>query len=184
MQWTQQQSQIIIGTMLGKSYITKPKGKTCFLTIPEQHDLNWLKYKAYILEPNKKTLIKNGNRTLWRSSSDPVWHIVRSQFYNNDNKMVKMELLDPCTAEGLAVWFLDKGFWNKGRIGLRTTVYGVEGNAIIHRYFNEVNLQCVIRKDRGTARILFTKKGTIAYLKTIANYVPKFMRPRLEPNPI
>lgn len=183
MQWTQQQSQIIIGTLLGKSYITKPRGKTCFLTIPEQDDLNWLKYKAYILDPQKKTLITSGKRTLWRSSSDPIWSHIRSQFYNGGGKIVRAEILEPMHAEAFATWFLDKGFWSRGRICLKTTAYGIEGNKIINRYFNEVDCHCVIRKDRGTARIMFTREGTKVFLKTIVNYIPKFMYYRLEPNP-
>jgi hypothetical protein len=179
MRWTQQQNQIIIGTLLGRSYITKPRGRTCFLTISEQNDLNWLKYKAYIIDSKKKTLTISGKKVVWRSSSDLIWSHIRNQFYNDKGKMIKSEILEPMHAEAIATWFLDKGFWNKERIGLKTTVFGIKGNKIIQKYFNEIDCHCVIRKDRGTARILFTHEGTKTFLKIIVNYIPSFMYYRL-----
>jgi hypothetical protein len=178
------QRQTILGTLLGYGFITKPKlGKNYFLTIPEKHDKNWLAYKAHLIDKTKKTFIQDSNRWVWRSRCREIWNDMYAEFYESGKKIIKMPILDQLFDIALATWFLDKGYFIKDRICLRTTVFGWEGNQTIHRYFNEVGISCKLRKERETGKILFTKEGTQVFLNTIVSQIPKFMLYRLkDPN--
>jgi hypothetical protein len=175
-----QQRQIVLCTLLGKAFITKPvTAKNRFLTIPESEDENWLRYKAFLIDKRKTTTIKDGKRLLWRSSCDPMWDEIYHEFYSKSGKTIKMEILDGLYDEGLSIWFLDKGCFKQGKACLRTTCFGYEGNLIIERYFNEVGMPCSIQKERKTGRILFTEGGTKAFIGTIKHMVPQWMLYRL-----
>lgn len=177
--FNKEQRQIIFGTLLGKSYITQIKRSNYFLTIPESKDLNWLSYKVLIIEESKKNLIKDGKRFIWRSKCSPMWNKIRQEFYDNNGKTIKMSILDQLCDDGLSTWFLDRGEFIGKRVCLGTTAFGYDNNLIIARYFNEVGIPCDIKKERNTAKILFTKEGTKVFLNTIVNAVPECMFYRL-----
>jgi hypothetical protein len=172
-----QQRQTVIGTLLGKSYITLPKRKNCFLTIPEAEDINWLRYKALIIG-GKDTIIEDKNRFIWRSKCGVEWNDIRQEFYD-DKKKVTMKILDELCDEGLCTWFLDRGKIHRKTLILGTTVFGFEGNLIIHRFFNEVGMPCYIKKERETGKICFTEEGTKTFIGTIRRAIPEFMKHRL-----
>ncbi len=174
-----QQRQIVIGSLLGKAYITKINRKNYFLTIPESVDINWLRYKAIILGGTDGDFVKDGKRTLWRSKCDPIWNKIREEFYDNCSKTITMRILDELYDEGLCVWFLDRGSFLNRKLLLRTTSFGENGNIIIAKYFNEVGIPCEIKKERNTGKILFTDKGTFEFLKLVRRVIPNFMSYRL-----
>lgn len=176
-----EQRQITIGTLLGKSFIVKLKGRNCFITIPESQDINWLNYKTNIVDNLKNVFIKDNKRVLWRSRCNIYWNKIYEEFYENGKKTIKMKILDELRDNGLCTWFLDKGIFIKNQICLGTTVFGLQGNKIIHQYFNEVGIPCEIKKERNTGKILFTKKGTEVLLATIVRAAPEFMYYRMEP---
>jgi hypothetical protein len=178
---SREQRQIIIGTLLGKSFIVKLKGRNCFLTMPESQDINWLNYKANIIDDSKNVFIKDKKRILWRSKCKICWNQLHDEIYENNKKIVKMKMLDELRDDGLCAWFLDKGKFLKKQVCLGTTAFGLKGNKIIAQYFNEVGIPCKIKKERNTGKILFTKKGTEIFLATIVRAVPQFMYYRMEP---
>jgi len=175
-----EQRQIIIGTLLGKSFIVKLKGRSCFLTIPESLDINWINYKAIIIDPEKKAFIKDNKRFLWRSKCGEYWNQIYDEFYNKGQKTIKMSILDELRDIGLATWFLDKGRFIKNRLCLGTTAFR-EGNKTIAQYFNEVGMPCEIWPQRDTAKILFSDFGTKVFVDTIIRAVPQFMYYRISP---
>jgi len=170
------QKQIVMGTLLGKSYLSKPKtGVNYFMTMAPVDDINWFNWKAlYLKKFERRHPISQG---YWRSKADSIW----TEFYETFYKKLTMECLDRLNATALATWYLDKGFFiSKKRICLRTTSFGLKGNRLMKRYFNEVGLECEVRKERNTGRIVFTKEGTLNFLKIIAPRVPPFLYYRLE----
>lgn len=167
--------QLIYGTLLGKSYLSKPKtGINYFFTMAPLEDINWFNFKINLLqEYARKTPISQG---YWRSKCDIMW----TKLYY-DYKHLKMDFLNVLTGFALMTWFLDKGFFiSKKRICLRTTSFGMNGNLLFKQYFDEVSLPCEIKKERDTGRIVFTKEGTLNFLKIITPNMPKFMLYRLE----
>lgn len=173
--------QILLGTLLGKSFIVRLKGRNCFLTAPESLDLNWLNYKANIIDSEKNVFIKDGKRFLWRSRCGIFWNDVYKEFYKNNKKNIEMRILDELRDIGLCAWFLDKGKFKRGKLWLGTTVFGKKGNEVIARYFNEVGMPCKMQPDRNTAKIVFSKYGTKVFIDTIIGACPKFMYYRIDP---
>ncbi len=174
------QIQLVMGTLLGKSYLSKPKlGVNYFLTMPDTENPRWLNFKAAMLQEysrNSPTFAERGKRK-WRSRTDVMW----TDLYNNFQKKLTMDSLNHLNPLALAVWFLDKGFFvTKKKVCLRTTSFGMSGNRIIARFFDEVDMPCEIKKERDTGKILFTEKGTYNFLKCLASYIPPFMIYRLE----
>jgi len=170
------QKQIVMGTLLGKSYLSKPKtGVNYFMTMAPVEDENWFNWKAlYLKKFERSSPISQG---YWRSKASPMWTVLYRDFY----KKLTMKCLDQLNATALATWYLDKGFFiSKKRICLRTTSFGKKGNNLIKQFFTEVGLGCDVRKERDTGRIVFTKEGTLNFLKIIAPKVPKFLYYRLE----
>lgn len=175
--------QIILGTLMGNAFIANPKKGNCCLTVPENKDLNWLKYKATQIVGYFKSPYHDGKRWIWKSPCDQYWNETYEEFYDDEGKCITMDILDSFTGDALATWFLDKGYFVSGkRIGLRTTGFGMKGNQVIKQYFDEVGMPCQIRKERTTGRIIFTHDGTKEFLKVIhSQYIPDFMLYRLEP---
>jgi len=170
------QLQLVYGTLLGKSYLSKPKtGINYFLTMAPVPDANWFNFKTEILQPFARP--KPLSQGYWRSRCDAYWTYLYDTFYTD----LTMEALNNLTGFALATWFLDKGFFiSKTRVCLRTTSFGAEGNKLIKQYFDEVDMPCEIRQERNTGRIVFTKEGTLHFLKVIAPNIPPFMYYRLE----
>lgn len=174
------QIQLIKGTLLGKSYLSKPKlGVNYFLTMPDIENPQWLNFKVAMLQEHSRNIpfyLERGKRK-WRSTTDEMWTELYDSFY----KKITMDSLNSLRPLSLAVWFLDKGFFaTKKKVCLRTTSFGMRGNRIIARFFNEVDMPCKIKKERDTGKIMFTEKGTYNFLKCIASHIPPFMVYRLE----
>jgi hypothetical protein len=183
-------SQLILGSLLGSGYLVRVKKKegsepTYYMGISESHDPDWFAYKAgeLSLVAAKTPVVESRGVLKWRSRSGSHWQEYVDQFYKKDDwgKYVTMETLDKMKDTALAVWFCDKGFWyTSRRVGLRTSAFG-DANQVIHDYFNEVGLECELRKDsNGACRVIFTRHGTDRFLSTIAQRLPFFMRYRLE----
>lgn len=171
------QKQIVLGTLLGNGYICKSK-KNCYLCMrhSERH-LPWLQSKAFELQSlGSKTAWYHYETTVtWRSACDPVFTELRSFCYPNGKKQVRMEWLDQLRDIGIAIWFGDSGCLTgrqQRNACLRTQSYGLEGNEIIERYFNEVGIPCNKNKSRNSYVIVFTVPGTQALLKMIAPCLP------------
>lgn len=167
--------QVILGTLMGRGFISKPKRGNCFLTITEPHDLNWLKHKVDVIGGDKP-IFKTGKRWIWKSNPETYWNETYEEFYLGGCKRISMSVLDLFIPYTLAVWFFDKGYFlSNYRIALRTTSFGLNGNEVIHQYFNEVGMPCEIRKERNTGRIVFTREGTSAFRKMVEECAPPFM---------
>lgn len=166
--------QIIYGSLLGAGYICKGK-KNDFFSIrhSQKHDL-WLKAKASELtEFACPTPFNKYHNTLtWRSTSHPFFTELKKEFYDEDGKKITMEWMDRLRDLAIVVWFGDSGCMtgrgNKNAC-LRTQSFGLEGNQIIERYFNEVNIPCSINKSRKSYVIVFSIEGTRKLFKLIAN---------------
>ncbi len=183
MNLTSWQQQIITGTLLGSSSIVIPNNQPNHYFMMVDKNKDWLFYKAEELKhiEAETPVSQNEKRLRWRSkSSKTEWLPFRENHYKDGKKMVKLEILDSLRDIGLAIWFGDKGYWaTKKRIGLRTSAYG-DDNVIIKKYFDEVGMPCEIRKYKKIQRIMFTKQGTLTFLKVVAHCLPKCMYFKLE----
>ena len=180
------QEQIVIGTVLGGSSLTKPpKGKNYYLSMRGK-DERWLRYKLselnrYYTDPNA---LQNYNGT-FRANTPclPKLTTLHKRLYDEDGRDLKEEVLDLLMDIGIAIWYLDGG----GRTGrgkknayLNATKFGENGAKIVVDFFSSLDMPCSINKSKARIRVLFTVKGTEELFKLIAHRFPVFMYYRLE----
>lgn len=174
------ESQILIGTVLGGSSLTKPpKGQNYYLSMRSQNK-DWLTYK--MLEMKKffpKIKLYKYNKTYrCNSCCHKIITDLYDFLYDNNQRKIKMEILDILMDIGIAIWFLDSGGKtgrNKKNAYINTTKFNKEGSKIILKYFQEIGMPCNINHDGKRLKILFSVKGTETLLKTIAHRFPNFM---------
>jgi hypothetical protein len=179
------QRQVLLGALLGNGYLCHGS-KNCYFCMRHSTDhLPWLQTKASELTQYGAATpwyVKNSTCT-WRSISHPIFTELRQFCYGeNGKKQVTMDWLDSLRDVGLAVWYGDSGslMGRKQRNAcLRTQSFGLEGNKIIERYFNEVNLPCNINRSKNSHVIVFTVAGTEALIRLIAHWLPKNRYPKL-----
>lgn len=170
--------QIILGTLLGSSYLQRLPSGSWYLGMTESKDSKWVAYKALELGgvAARKAWSEDEGRIKWRSQGSQLWSGYYEKFYDHGGNRVEMRTLDEMRDIGLAIWFGDRGFWySSRRIGLRCSKFE-RSIGIISDYFQEVGIPCsIIRKS-----IVFTREGTGSFLRTIAHRLPEFMHYRLE----
>jgi recombination protein RecA len=167
--------QIILGTLLGSGFICG--SDRCYLSF--QHSLRYRDYflsKAYTLSKyaRKKAIYVHRGIFIWRSRLDGTWKELKDFCYVDGKKVVSTEWLHPLTAIALAIWYCDSGQligYKKRNACLRTQSFGLAGNEIIATYFNEMGINCSIRKSKKSYVIVFSVAGTEKFLKIVAPYV-------------
>lgn len=182
---TQNQRQVLYGTILGGSSIIKPKrGRNCYLAMRDR-DYDWLAYKTSELRPFFKMdqgVIKK-DKTTFRcySVAYPIFNEVHDDFYDEEgNKVVKKEVLDLLTDVAWMVWFVDAGRKSKRKAYLRTQKFGEAGSEIIAEYFNDLDCDCKVHTTRGRYEIVFSNIGAVEYLSTFLHRAPNFILNRLD----
>lgn len=178
------QKQIILGTVLGGSSIIKPTGgRNSYLSMRGK-EAYWLEYKSNELKdlasPNPFLIEKDNKYFRWHSLCYPVFNDFYSMFYNNKGKTVTMDILNELRDIGLAIWFIDGGKIEKGSVVINTTVFGEECSNIISQYFNEVTLPSYVKVKGKSCKVILTPPSTLKFLQTIAGKIPNFMLHRLE----
>ena len=88
-----------------------------------------------------------------------------------------MDWLNVLRDVSLMLWYLDHGFYKKGKLGINTVnLSGAQG--VICQYFNEVGMSC--RLDGY--KIIFDEAGKEEFFKVIAHRVPSFLHYKLIDN--
>ena len=152
----EQQKQILIGSLLGDGSLSYSKNSNCYM-YSEEH---CPKQKDYLLWKNKvfRFNINEEEKEIYKTNR--VFKYYRELFYPNGKKIITREILDKLEPLGLAVWFMDDGFYNYrlNNLSISTHCFGLEGNQIIQQYFKE-------KWDIDSKIIKIAKeKGYTAYL--------------------
>lgn len=160
------QRSIIIGTILGGSSIVRPtKGKNCYLSMRDK-DLNWLEFKAKELENlSVKDPITKEKTHRWHSICYPLFNEFESMFYENKKRKLKIEVLNLLQEASIAVWYKDCAALNKNKIILNTHIWGEEGTKLCVKYFNSLEWDAEIYKERKNYRIKFSENSSKEIIK-------------------
>lgn len=176
--------QVIVGTVLGGSSLVKPKmGRNCYLFMRSANK-DWLNYKARELMylSSQRPFTQEGNTLRWHSNCYPVFTEYYSNFYIDNKKVVKMEMLDNLRDIGLSIWYGDCGKLKKNRVFLNTNKFGESGTETIMQYFNEAGIgETKIVKERKYIRLGFSEAASEQFLLVVAEKLPEFMRKKLLP---
>jgi hypothetical protein len=189
MKLTPRQEQIVIGTILGgSSLIRPPKGVNYYLAMRSKNP-TWLQYKMAELEdffPGLESrLYRSQNTYRCYSCCHDEFSRLRKQLYSGKYRRMDFDLIwDKLKLDDTAwtIWFLESG----GKTGrghknayLNTTMYGDEGSLAICDYFNRLDAECNVNKNKNRRRIVFSIAGTKELFRVIGQLVPVYMYDRL-----
>lgn len=194
--YNQKQKSLIVGSLLGDGYLTKPYGNKKQIYLEIQHSEKQLEYLKWL----KKLFEENGfqvSQIYDVSQKYKAYRIaikieesygkeLRHQFYPNNNKVVTRHLLNLLDKQGLAIWFMDDGnrelHWRKDNslshwaLGISTHSFTYEEHLIIQKYFKRVwDIEVSINKDRQYFRLRFNKINSPKFLNIIQDYIPECM---------
>lgn len=175
---TVNQKQILYGTILGGSSLIKPvRGKNCYLAMRDK-DCDWLRYKieelSNLFKMDSKVIKRDKNTYRSYSIAYPVFNEIYKQFAEGINDVL-LELLHDLA---WMIWYVDAGNIINDRIHLRTTKFQQKGTYLIKDYFCSLDCECEYRFQANGYSVVFTKEGTIEFLKIIAHRMPKFILDR------
>jgi hypothetical protein len=177
------EKQIIYGALLGNAFIVDPpKGLHCYLVIRQskKQDYNSFYYKTEELKAfsRQSAVYSDAHDYRWTSISHQDFDIIRNFCYKDKKKCVTMDWLNELKDTSLMIWYLDKGFYKDGKLGINTS--NLKGcQKVIHQFFNEVYMPCTLEGNK----IIFDEKGKEKFLKTIGVRVPKILLYRLTETP-
>lgn len=172
--------QIIYGALLGNAFIVDPpKGLHCYLVIRQskRQDITAFQYKAAELRAfaRQSPIYSDAHDYRWTSISHQDFDFIRDFCYRDKKKNVTMDWLNELRDVSLMVWYLDRGFYKEGKLGLN--ISNLKGaQPVICQFFNEVYMPCHLEGSK----LVFDDKGQEKFLKTIAIRTPKPLLYRLE----
>lgn len=177
--FTVKQMQIIYGTLLGGSSIVRPRrGINCYLAMRNKNRV-YLSYKVAELEcffKAEDNVIRSDKNT-YRcfSISYPIFSEIYDQFYHNDKRIVKDDILNSLTHYSWMIWFLDCGKKFNKMARLRTTHLGMKSTKKIKEYFDSLDFPCDISNNHNQISLKFHQDVFEKYIGTFFSLVPSFM---------
>ena len=173
MQFTPDQQQVIIGTLLGNSKLEV--GKDGPYLIMRSRDLSWFASKAEFLADFCDKTWQQYSNYYWQSKANECFEPFLNICYDGTSKIVTMDCLDRLRDIAIMVWYGDTGCLvgrNRCNACLRTQAFG-NTSYVVERFFNEVGIFCGTNKVRGKPVVVFTHEGTRTLMKIIGPILPK-----------
>src|SRR4030042_3942664 len=188
--YTKKQLSIIIGMVLGDSYITKFREKRTNSYLSTQHSikqLDYVEYKMNLLkslgfEISKLYDVSIIFKSIRFDCRNPhLFNQLRKTLYPCNNKTIKRKWLNYLDEKGLAIWFMDDGSLTKrgksGYMSLHINSFNRKEHDIIIKYFKQqwkLNpiLRTVKRKDQKQSYFLtFNPNETRNLINIIKPYI-------------
>jgi hypothetical protein len=164
---------IVIGTVLGGSSLTKPpKGVNYYLSMRSKN-YTWLSYKMQELNGYFTQIIQDNKTYRCNSCCSVDFTQIHSLMYLSKDRIITETVLHPLKDIGLAIWYVDGGGRtgrNKKNIYLNTTKFK-SNDITVFNYFSEMGFSCAL----GSNRLLFSVESSIKFMKIIAHRIPSFM---------
>lgn len=178
---------ILIGMVLGDSYIGVNKTKTlAYLeTLHKSSHKSYLVWKQKLVNYKFETTFKYKNNNgydafMIRTKFEKKLIYLRKDFYVNNRKTVKSNLLNRLTDLGLAIWYMDDGCLSLGRkngkinrrnIFLNTQGFGLEGNQLIQKWLlSKYDISSNINQNRGF-RLRLNTSNTLKFVEIVSPFV-------------
>lgn len=182
--------QVLLGSLMGDGSLGKNKGaKNVFY-----REIHSSKQKEYLLWKNQFLKVFNtryyeystyDNRTNKTYHSILLWSRVSSLLtyyhdllYKNGKKSFPIEFLQEVNIFGLAVWYMDDGYYHYGddRCGLSTDALSFEDHVILTKWLKDkfdIDSRFYNRGKKGTTwyTLVFSKSEANKFLKLIEPYV-------------
>jgi hypothetical protein len=181
---TSRQRQVVLGALLGRASIVKPKaGRYRYLMMRQakKADPRILIYKAEELTGfgRPTAFVEDNHDYRWLSISSPVWNEFYALTYAGGKKRVTMDWLNQLTDMAMMIWFLDNGYMKDEKIGLNTAKFSKKGTELIVQYLNEVGVESELIQERNCYRIEMSEDGSQNFFRIIQHRLPPFARDAL-----
>lgn len=198
-------NEILIGLLLGDGHVQKRSlnGNSRFMfgqSSLRSHHLNYFKYvlnlfKPYLSETFKlkeKTFKDNRTNNTYKSVnfatlSLPCFNQYKTLFYQNNKKIVPINIQELLTPIGLSYWIMDDGsIQNKG-LHLNTYAFNLEDvlklKSTLENMFGNNSLKCSIHKHKKGHRIYIFEESMDILINNISVYMHKDMLYKLNSRP-
>ena len=192
------QLDVIIGSLLGDARLEcRSKGiraeRTARFRVhhgDKQKEYVWWKYEILkdlvSREPNEITWI-NQKRNLkeisyyFHTRSLKNFGIIHEIFYKNGVKKFPADIFPIFTDKMLAVWYMDDGSNNNGRITLSTHSFSLEEQKIIICFLKDkYNINPTIVKDRMQWKISIGRFDYDKFISIVSPFIPKAMSYKID----
>lgn len=174
MQLTSDQTQVILGTLLGNSRLERDESGLYLLM--KSRDEMWLRSKSQILSNFGQCSWTSRGNFYWRSvSNDAIFGLFDDLIYDGEFKKIRMSCLDKLNFIGVMTWYGDIGCLvgrTKMNACLRVQAFQDTANTAC-QFFNEVGVSCRINNVRGKPVIVFTLDGTKRLMYIIEPVLPQ-----------
>lgn len=185
--FTRKQKEFIVGTLLGDAYLSKNN------VLQIKHSEKQLEYVLW-----KKDIMSNYVNSVNRRESDLGvcyrWHSIthhefsryRDMFYNNNKKIINMDISYYLTPFALAIWVMDDGWRQKSSIKISSESFTHEEHLLLKDILKinfGLNVKvCTYNRNNKTYNYLsFNKRNSILLTSIIEPYVIDSMRYKLIP---
>jgi hypothetical protein len=185
---TQEEQNIIIGTLLGDASIKKRDKNSCLRMAHSNKQEPYIKWKIAKLSflgisehINKKRMINNREVDMiyFSTRTHPVFNYYKNLFYGLGEKTITKDILNKLNPQSLAVWICDDGSYNTTQdyIILCTNSYSLEEHELLKKFFNEkFGLNPTIGfRDGKYYYLRFKKEDTKKLVGLIKDYLPESM---------
>ena len=190
--------QILLGGLLGDGSLAKfKKSKNSFYrevhSLKQKDYLLWKQSKPKYFSPkvhecsnyDKRTNKEHHRIILW-SKVHPILTNYHNLLYNNRKKNITEELLNQINNLGLAVWYMDDGYYHYSdyRCGFGTDCYTYEEQLLIKNWLKKkFNLQAQIhkraKKNTNSYTIVLPRNEADKLLRIIEPYILRSMHYKL-----
>jgi len=186
MRWSDEQMQILLGTILGDAHLERPSD-----TYVPHYELTHAGSQISYLEFVRDQLVPKARIRKRKSSDSYSFRFtdvslldLYQRFYNEGKKAVTKEVLSTLDEHGLAIWYMDDGYLAQSRyVELCTHGFTKEENNLIADFLNDewqleakVYYQKPRKKSGGGYFIHLSKFGSMRFLTLINNFVLKELR--------
>jgi hypothetical protein len=185
---SKQQSQLLIGTLLGDASIFKVKTR-CGLNFTHcEEQEEWLNLKQHALTGFQWTGRNHGQQRIGSINSNGCINVhskvsaglnaYHTSFYPaGGKKIVPRDLIEENFSPlMMAAWYLDDGTYQSGSAMLCTDNFASDDVKWLAEFLNSKELTCTVRSPNYRPRIQFTMAATRTLVQMIGAYVPPSMR--------
>lgn len=179
------QKQIVLGSLLGKSCLVKPKrGSTPYLVIRsnKKDDVNQIRWLAEELKlfSRMKSFVYHQKSYKWFSISSSVWTSLYELCYAKNKKQISWEWLDQLRDIGLAVFFLDQGRIKDNEVILKLNSFTETSYDVFSEYLTILEMKHTIVRRKKSAVYTLDEEASIKLLKIIGVCVPEYLLYRIK----
>lgn len=190
-----EQYQIIIGTLLGDGYLGQGGSKhprksprTYYLQISHSNKQKeyifwlWEKLKDFCNQEPK--LVINGKEKKYTSymistRKHPLFSDLHSLFYKDGKKYINPQILDMLTPLSIAIWFMDDcSTYKEKNLEIAVCCFTDEEREMIIKYFKDkFDLECFSKeKGKNYKVLIFLKKDAYKLTQILKPYIIPSMR--------